>query len=996
MTHDPRSAQEHDDPGTPTADTSRAALRALFDAALDAIIVVDDSARVVDANPAAAELCGEPRDALIGRWIGDFTPAAARDRGFQRWSEFMSAGARRDTGRLVRADGTEREVEYAASANFLPGRHLWMLRDVTERNEALREARFHADLLDHVDAAVVAVDVEGRVTHWNAAAERLYGVPRDEAIGRDVEPLVAAEGEEEKSREVARRVSRGLSWEGEFKVRRRGREPVSAWVLDAPIRAPGGGVAGFVGIAVDLSERHKAELELERSRATLEAILGSALDAVVAMDLEGRTVEWNRAAEKTFGYTREEALGTDLLELVGTPGVIDEFKRQLARYRETGTAWALGGRIEVTGRRADGSEFPVELSVTDAHLPDGSTIFAAYARDITERRKTEALLAERAQQQAAIAELGQRALEGGALGELMQHAVATIAGTLSVGAVALFELREEEDALITRASVGVPEKYAGISRLPIGPGPIMNAIESGDPVIIDDWGSEERLTPHPAIEALGIASLAHVAVGGGTEGRPWGVLSITSPEPHRFSEHDVNFCQAVANVLAGAIERRRTEDAVRHRALHDDLTGLPNRALFLDRLEHALAQMERRGTTVAVIFIDIDQFKVVNDSLGHQAGDRLLQSVVPRLGNALRPGDTLARFAGDEFVVLCEGLVDEQDAVTVGERLLECFADPYSLGEREQFVSASLGIAVPGRRSQTAEDLIRDADTAMYRAKERGRARLALFDEHMRVRTLVRMRIDHDLRRAVLGEDLYVHYQPIVDLEAGEVAGFEALMRWCHPSRGDLSPAEFIPIAEESGMIGPLGRWVLEQAAEQAVRWSEVGGAHARPLGVSVNLSARQFGHGRLPDEVAEVLAATGLDPRRLVLEITESLLIDETDAAVDELHALKALGVNLVIDDFGTGYSSLSYLERFPLDGLKIDRSFVAALSGGGSAPIVDAIVSMAHSLDLAVTAEGVETGDQVGPLRRVGCEYAQGWYFGRPGPADGLDQLISAGLAG
>jgi diguanylate cyclase (GGDEF)-like protein/PAS domain S-box-containing protein len=995
VTDDPRSAQDTGD-GDGSRDTSRAALRALFDAALDAIIVVDDSARVVDANPAAAELCGEPRDALIGRWIGDFTPPGARDRSFQRWSEFMAAGARRDTGRLVRADGSEREVEYAASANFLPGRHLWMLHDVTERNEALREARFHADLLDHVDAAVVAVDLEGRVTHWNAAAERLYCVPRDQAIGRYVEPLVAAEGEEEKSREVARRVSRGLSWEGEFKVRRRGRDPVSAWVLDAPIRAPGGGVAGYVGVAVDLSERHKAELELERSRATMEAILGSALDAVVAMDLEGRTVEWNRAAEKTFGYTREEALGTDLLGLVGTPEVIDELKRQLARYRETGTAWSLGNRIEVTARRADGGEFPVELSVNDAKLPDGSTIFAAYARDITERRRTNELLAARAQQQAAIAELGQRALEGGALGELMQHAVATIAGTLSVDVVALFELREDERELITRASVGVPEKYAAVGRMPLGTGPIVGALETREPVIVQDWRNEEGLPPHPAVEALGIASLVHAVVGGGEQGRPWGVLTITSTEPHRFSDHDVNFAQAVANVLAGAIERRRTEDAVRHRALHDDLTGLPNRALFLDRLEHALAQMDRRGTTVAVIFIDIDQFKVVNDSLGHQAGDLLLQAIVPRLSAALRPGDTLARFAGDEFVVLCEGIADEQGAVTVGERVLDCFAEPYYFGDREQFVSASLGVAVPRRSAQDAEALIRDADTAMYRAKERGRARLALFDEHMRVRTLVRMRIDHDLRRAVLGEDMYVHYQPIVDLEAGEVAGFEALMRWRHPSRGDLSPVDFIPIAEESGMIGFLGRWVLEQAAQQAVRWEAVAGAGARPIGVSVNLSPRQFGHDQLADEVAEVLAATGLAPQRLQLEITESLLIDETDTAIDELHALKDLGVNLVIDDFGTGYSSLSYLERFPLDGLKIDRSFVAALSDGGSAPIVDAIVSMAHSLDLLVTAEGVETGAQVHPLRRVGCEYGQGWYFGRPGPADALDRLISSGFAG
>jgi len=394
-----------------------------------------------------------------------------------------------------------------------------------------------------------------------------------------------------------------------------------------------------------------------------------------------------------------------------------------------------------------------------------------------------------------------------------------------------------------------------------------------------------------------------------------------------------------------------------------------------------------------VIFMDIDQFKVVNDSLGHQAGDRLLQSVVPRLMGAIRPGDTLARFAGDEFVVLCEGLDDEQGAIVVAKRLLDCFSDPYSLGDREQYVSASLGIAVPRRGSAGAEELIRDADTAMYEAKARGRARLAMFDEHMRVRTLVRMRIDHDLRRAVPGRDLHLHYQPIFDLGSGELAAFEALMRWRHPSRGNLMPAEFIPVAEESGIIGSLGRWVLEEAAEQAVRWDAAHPQSARPLRVSVNLSARQFAEGRLADEVSEVLAATGLDPQRLLLEITESVLIDETDAAIDELHALKDIGVQLVIDDFGTGYSSLSYLERFPIDGLKIDRSFVAGLGAGGSAPIVDAIVSMAHSLDLIVTAEGVETEAQVDPLRRLGCEYAQGWHFGRPAPADAHERLISAG---
>ena len=979
-----------------TDDASRAALRALFDSALDAMIVMNDAAYVVDANPAAAVLCGEQRDELIGRWIGDFTPRKDFSGSISRWGEFLRTGTRRDTTLWVRGDGTAREVEYAATANFMPGRHLWVLRDVTDRAEAEREAQFQADLLDHVEAAVVATDPHGRVTHWNAAAERLYGVTREEAIGGMVQDLVVAEGAEGTAREVVEHLSGGGVWEGEFKIRRRGGDPLMAWVQNAPIRDDAGQVAGYIGVAMDMTERRRTEQQLERNRATMQAILDTAIDAVVAMDVEGRTVEWNPGAEATFGYTRDEAIGRDLLEMVGPPAMVPRFMRQLERYRETGEAWPLNRRVEVTARRADGSEFPAEISVTDARLPDGTTIFTAYVRDISERRATLELVHRRAAQQAAVAALGATALAGVDLGELMSDAVATVADTLEVETVAVLELVPDEDELLVRAVAGAPAGAIGNARLPAGPDYSAGyTLAAGKPVIVEDWSTETRFRQNDMLRFLRAVSIVDVVING-PEGRPWGILGAQSGRPGRFDADDVNFVQSVANVLAGAIERRRAEDAIRHRALHDDLTGLPNRELLLDRLEHALAQSERRGSTVAAIFLDIDQFKVVNDSFGHQSGDRLLESVARRVGGALRPGDTLARFAGDEFVVLCEGIADDRDATAVGDRLLECFADSFELGDREQYVSVSMGIALPRRAEQTAEELIRDADTAMYRAKERGRARYELFDERMRVRALVRMRIDHDLRRAVPGEDLHVHYQPIVALADGDVASFEALLRWHHPGRGDVPPAEFIPVAEESGLIGAIGRWVLEQSAEQAVRWRGLAGAGAEPLGVSVNLSARQFSQGRLADEVAEVLAASGLEPARLMLEITESVLMDEAEAAVEELHALKDIGVRLVLDDFGTGYSSLSYLERFPIDALKIDRSFVAALDSGGSAAIVDAIVSMAHSLDLRVTAEGVETEAQIDHLRRIGCEYAQGWYFGRPGPPELHDGLISSRLAG
>ncbi|MEA2445431.1 MAG: hypothetical protein QOJ12_2723 [Thermoleophilales bacterium] len=799
---------------------SRAALRAVFDAALDAMLVVDGRARIVDANPAAARMLGQPREQLAGRSIADLMPNDIAERGAQRWRDFIREGVRTDSTRLVRSDGSEIEVEYAATANFMPDRHLWIMRDATERKDAERQARFQAEMLDHLDAAVVAVDVRGRVTLWNAAAERLYRVARDEAIGSHVAGLVVAEGEQAAAAEVWERVSEGKTWQGEFRVRRRGTDPLTAWVLNAPIPDESGGVAGYVGVAVDL----------------------------------------------------------------------------------------------------------------------------------TERERTRALLAQRADQQQAVAELGQRALSGEDLAELMIDAVATVARTLGVETVALLESIPGTNELTVRAATGAP---AGA------------AAEPGS-VTVD--------------------------VGGANGG--WGVLSAHAPEPRRFTADEVNFMQSVANTLASAIARRRVEDAIRHTALHDSLTGLPNRTLLLDRLEHALDQVERRSTTVAVIFLDIDQFKLVNDSLGHQHGDQLLQAVAPRLRDQLRPGDTVARFAGDEFVLLCEEIEDEQGAIAVAERLMECFKDPFRVGGRDQFVSVSMGIALPRRVDQAAEELIRDADAAMYRAKERGRARYELFDERMRVRTVVRMRVENDLRRAVPGEELRVHYQPIVSIADGDLAGFEALIRWRHPQRGNVPPGDFIPIAEESGQILPIGRWVLEQAAQQAVRWRGRAGARAEPLTVAVNLSARQLSHGHLADEVAEVLAATALEPGRLLLEMTESMLIEHSEATLEALHALKALGVRLVLDDFGTGYSSLSYLDRFPIDALKIDRSFVAGLDSGGSAAIVAAIVSMAHSLDMRVTAEGVETEEQLERLRQLGCEYAQGFFFGRPGPPEAQDHLLVARL--
>jgi diguanylate cyclase (GGDEF)-like protein len=437
-------------------------------------------------------------------------------------------------------------------------------------------------------------------------------------------------------------------------------------------------------------------------------------------------------------------------------------------------------------------------------------------------------------------------------------------------------------------------------------------------------------------------------------------------------------------VLADAIERLKAEDDMRHQALHDPLTGLPNRTLLADRLTQALRRATRKGS-VAVLFLDLDQFKLINDSRGHHAGDELLRAVATRLSSVMRPGDTVARFGGDAFCVVCDDVDDALEAVGIARRILDELGRPYTLETGEHFATASVGLALADGPSRLAEDLLRDADAAMYRAKEQGQGRYELFDEVMRGNATDRLRIDQDLRRALENDDeIVAHYQPIVALPGGAIIGMEALLRWEHPERGLVGPGEFIPVAEASGAILELGDRVLQQACAQAARWRARLGD--RPFYVSVNLSPRQVSEPGLVRQVAAVLERTGLPSSALALELTESALMEESELVAENLRGLKALGVALVLDDFGTGYSSLAYLRKFPIDSLKIDRSFIAGLGhDSDTTTIVEAIVRMAAGLRLDVVAEGIETAEQAAILEGMDCGRGQGFLWSRAvAPAD------------
>jgi diguanylate cyclase (GGDEF)-like protein/PAS domain S-box-containing protein len=425
--------------------------------------------------------------------------------------------------------------------------------------------------------------------------------------------------------------------------------------------------------------------------------------------------------------------------------------------------------------------------------------------------------------------------------------------------------------------------------------------------------------------------------------------------------------------------RKQAEERLLHDALHDALTGLPNRTLFLDRLRQRLARSERGDASFAVVYLDLDRFKVVNDSLGHAFGDRLLIAVAERLGDCVRPGDSVARFGGDEFTMLLDGVKDVGEAVRVAERIQRDLKAPVRLDDREFFTTASAGIAL-GAGYTRAEDVVRDADTAMYRAKAGGRGRREVFDATMHARAVSILQLETDLHRALEREEFRVHYQPIVAFDDRRIVGFEALVRWQHPERGLLNASEFVPAAEEAGLIVPIGQWVLREACRCVREWQQrpSGGA---PPSISVNLSAREFGQPHLVQRVGDALSAVGLAANRLRIEITESMIMQEAESAVWKLRALKDLGVGLDIDDFGTGYSSLSYLRRFPIDALKIDRSFVSRMRRQREdREIVRTIVALAGALGLGAMAEGVETAEQASELAGLHCDYGQGFLFAKP----------------
>ena len=742
---------------------------------------------------------------------------------------------------------------------------------------------------------------------------------------------------------------------------------------------------GYRGTGKDVTERELARKALEDSESRYRTLFDS--HPIPMWVVDTATLEFlavNDAAVRHYGYTREEFLSL-MADQLRPP---EDIPALIAALKDESTAprRRIGRHLTKKGELIDVEivSFNLEFANRKARL--------GVINDITERRKAEEIARIGALYESMLAAFGRDALRSTEVAELMNEAAASVAGALGVEFSKVLQLVPQGDALLLCAGAGWDPGHIGRAMLKTGSNSHAGyALRSNEAVILEDARTEIRFVLSDLDREAGILSGIDVLIHG--RDGPFGVLSAHTRKLRKFTGVDVHFMQSIAHILGAAIERRQAEEQLATMAQFDTVTGLPNRNLFRDRLSRALIGARRNERLLALMYLDLDNFKAINDTLGHEMGDRLLKAVAVRLETCLRENDTIARLGGDEFTVILEDIAHIEQIDTVIQKILNAFRQPMELDGQEVFVSTSIGISVFPHAGSDVESLLKCADIAMYRAKGAGRNTFQFFDASMSAETSERVALEASLRRALGRQELQLYYQPIVDLRSGAMVGVEALLRWQHPELGLVLPDRFIEIAEQTGLIVPIGDWVLRTACEQCIAWQKNG---LRPLYVAVNLSARQFRTSDLLDVIARVLRETGLNPVRLQLELTEGLLMENPVASNEVLERLKVMGVRVSVDDFGTGYSSLSYLKHFPLDILKIDQSFVRDITtDADDAAIVQAIVALARSLNLKITAEGVETVAQLEFLRGRACDSLQGYLFSPPVTADVIPKLFRARLA-
>jgi len=890
---------------------------------------------------------GFTQEGLEGKTLWEAFPAEIAE----EWAEYYK--------RALDGETITFETENADGAyqiNVLPvhdengvifaGMVMW--QDITERKQAVTaltesEARFR-QLVENANDIIYVHDLDGNYTSINKAGERIFGYTHAEALQLNLRDVIAPEHLYLAMEKLTKK-SAGSSAQTIYEldcVKKDG-ERVTLEVNSSLVEKHGTAV-GVQGIARDITERKIAEEMSRKSDKRFQDLFENANDLIYTHDMKGNFTSLNRAGEEITGYSRDEALTMNIVQVVA-PEFLAIAKKM--------TAEKLSGHfpttyeIEIVAK--NGNRIALELN-TRLIVNDGSPVgVQGIGRDITARRQVEVSL---------------------------RNALSLLASTFESTADGIVVMGLE------REFVTCNQKFAAMW------GVDDEILKNNDSKKLVACIADQLIEPESFL--LGLDETYSNPDGTVTE-----MLHLKDGRIfERYSQPQFADGVPIGRVASfrDMTLRNKAEEKLRYFALHDPLTNLPNRAQFMNHLKTAVERTEGNSFAgFAVLFLDLDRFKVINDSLGHSVGDQLLVAISERLTSCVRPGDIVARLGGDEFTILLQRCGDMAEIVKVAERLQSKISRPFMLENYEVFTTASIGIVVSSDVMRTAEDFLRDADAAMYRAKESGKARYEIFDRDMHALNMNMLQLETDMRHAVERNEFEVLYQPIVSLDSGQVSEFEALLRWRHPVHGLVGPTEFVHVAEETGLIVSIGRWILEEACRQTMEWER---KFKKQFSVSVNLSAKQLLHPNLTTHIKDALIDSGLSANQLKLEVTESTVMEHSDRSLKILSELDHIGIQLSTDDFGTGYSSLSYLQKFPFKRLKIDRSFIQSMDvDEKSGAIVKTILMLGENLNLDVVAEGIESVSQLDKLREQGCQSGQGFLLSRPIDRETAEQFLQSG---
>jgi len=881
-----------------------------------------------------------------------------------------SVAERRRAEMALRAARDELEVRIEERAAHLP--HAY---------EEIRaqETRYQI-LYNETPVMLHSMDSQGRILTASRFWFEHLGYTRADVIGRQFADFIVPDDGTWTSEEQ-------VFWlHGEvkdlpMKLRRRDGSILDVLLSLATERASGLTGERYLAVIIDVTQRKKAEEALRASEEKFYRAFHFSPDAVsLSLAVDGRFLEINEGFSRILGFSREEVLGRTSFEIGiwPDPGERERVMRQLL-------ADDTISNVEVSMRHKSGETVTALISAGILIL-DGKTTLLLVARDISDRKKAMQEINNRNRELETLYQISSIALAVGSREAPFQEIAEEICLATGFPAVGIEAWDDTRQIMSLKAATGVPAWRKGrFLESPLGQTPSERVIRSGHPVVLRAEDPDASLSA----DFYGLSGLrTYVGVPLIIGRRILGALSLGHTDDVRPDKPWLQWVTSLANTLASTLERGRADEQIEYMAYHDSLTGLPNRPLFRDRLELAIVHARRGRKLLGVLFLDLDRFKVVNDSLGHGIGDLMLKGVAQRLARSVREGDTVARLGGDEFIILLSELTHAEDVGQVAGKLRDNMRQPIQVAGQEIFTSASIGACVYPGDGEDVDTLLKHADAAMYRAKSLGGNGYQLYKPTMNRRAVTRLGLEADLHRAVENREFLVYYQPEIDLKAEEIVGMEALVRWRHPQRGILLPATFIPVAEETGLIVPIGLMVLRDACEMIRHCQDAG---YRRLRVAVNLSLRQFQHPQMVRQIEQVLQETGCDPAWLDLEITESVAMETVRRRAPILRDLKQLGLHMSLDDFGQGYSSLNHLKRLPISTVKIDRAFVRRTTRDPrDAAIARAIITMAHSLSLRVVAEGVENCAQRDFFRREDCDSMQGFFYSRPIPAKRFHKLL------